>query len=148
MLDYGSDEKARERPLIALPPRSLVPALAAHRELGKSRSNIAISEFALLKRKCGLSRQAWIRRSEELGTLPPAVANVHLAAAGSAGWEQQEPVDVVFEKPQRMIRLAVRAWAEGLVSESRAAELSAFPREHFRRLRSDARETVDARACA
>jgi predicted HTH domain antitoxin len=47
-----------------------------------------------------------------------------------------------------MMRLALRAWAEGIVSESRAAELSGCPREHFRRMRSDAWGAVDARACA
>ena len=126
----------------------LVPAEAARRELGESRSAVTTAELALLKRKYGFSMQAWLRRSEELGILRPAAAKVALAAARSAGWEDREPVDVEFEEPQRMLRLALRAWAEGIVSESRAAELSGCPREHFRRLRSDAWRAVDARACA
>jgi transcriptional regulator with XRE-family HTH domain len=126
----------------------LVPARAAYRELGGSRRDIAISEFALLKRKYGLSMQAWICRSAELGILPSSTAEAELRDLVKAGWEVKEPVDVAFEDPQRMMRLALRAWAEGIVSESRAAELTGCPREHFRRMRSDVREAVDARACA
>ena len=126
----------------------LVPAGAARRELGEARSNVTTAEWALLKRKYGFSMQAWIRRFEELGILRPAAAKAALAASRSAGWENTEPVDVPFEEPQRMLRLALRAWAEGIVSESRAAELAGCSREHFRRMRSDAWEAVDARACA
>ena len=147
-LDSDLDEKAREAAAHRFADAFLVPAEAARRELGESRSDVAVSEFALLKRKYGLSIQAWVRRSKELGILPPAAAKVYLAAAKSAGWEAKEPADVPFEEPQRMLRLALRAWAEGIVSESRAAELSGCPREHFRRMRSDVGEAVDARACA
>jgi len=96
---------------------------------------VTTAELALLKRKHGFSMQAWIRRSEELGILRPAAAKAALATARSAGWEDKEPVDVPFEEPQRMMRLALRAWAESVVSESRAAELSGCPREHFRDMR-------------
>lgn len=148
ILDHDSSEERREAVAHRFAAAFLVPAEAARRELGESRSDVAVSEFALLKRKYGLSMQAWIRRSKELDILPPAAAKAGLAAARSAGWEEKEPVDVAFEEPQRMTRLALRAWAEGIISESRAAELSGCPREHFRRMRSDAWEAVDARACA
>jgi len=148
ILDYDSDEEGREAAAHRFAAAFLVPAEVARRELGEFRTDIAISEFALLKRKYGLSMQAWIRRSKELGILPPAAAKAQLAAAKSAGWEEKEPVDVAFEEPQRMLRLALRAWAEGIISESRAAELAGCPRERFRRMRSDAWEAVDARACA
>jgi Zn-dependent peptidase ImmA (M78 family)/DNA-binding XRE family transcriptional regulator len=148
ILDDDSDEEAREAAAHRFAAAFLVPAEAARRELGGVRTDIAVSEYALLKRKYGLSMQAWIRRSKELGILPPAAARAHLAAAKSAGWEAKEPVDVAFEEPQRMLRLALRAWAEGIISESRAAELAGCPREHFRRMRSDAWEAIDARACA
>jgi len=148
VLDDDSSAEDREAAAHRFAAAFLVPAEAARRELGESRSNVTTAELALLKRKYGFSMQAWIRRSEELGILRPAAAKAALAAARSAGWEDTEPVDVPFEEPQRMMRLALRAWAEGVVSESRAAELSGCPREHFRRLRSDAWEALDARACA
>lgn len=148
VLDDDSSEANREAVAHRFAAAFLVPAEAARRELGESRSDIAVSEFALLKLKYGLSMQAWIRRSKELGILRAAAAKAGLAAAKSAGWEDKEPVDVAFEEPQRMTRLALRAWAEGVVSESRAAELSGCSREHFRRMRGDAWEAVDARACA
>jgi len=148
VLDDDSSAEGREAVADRFAAAFLVPAEAARRELGESRSNVTTAELALLKRKYGFSMQAWIRRSEELGILRPAAAKAALATARSAGWEDKEPVDVAFEEPRRMLRLALRAWAEGIVSESRAAELSGCPREHFRRLRSDAWEAVDARACA
>jgi len=148
VLDDDSSAEDREAVAHRFAAAFLVPAEAARRELGESRSNVTTAELALLKRKYGFSMQAWIRRSEELGILRPAAAKAALTAARSAGWEDKEPVDVAFEEPQRMMRLALRAWAEGIVSESRAAELSGCPREHFRRMRSDAWEAVDARACA
>ena len=148
VLDDDSSAADREAVAHRFAAAFLVPAQAARRELGESRSNVTTAELALLKRKYGFSMRAWIRRSEELGILRPAAAAAALAAARSAGWEDREPVDVAFEEPQRMLRLALRAWAEGIVSESRAAELSGCPREHFRHLRSDAWEAVDARACA
>ena len=148
VLDGDSGAEGREAVADRFAAAFLVPAEAARRELGQSRSTVTTAELALLKRKYGFGMQAWIRRSKELGILRPAAAKAALAAAKRAGWENREPVDVAFEEPQRMLRLALRAWAEGVVSESRAAELSGCPREHFRLLRSDAWEAVDARACA
>jgi len=152
VLDYDSDVEECEAAAHRFAAAFLVPAEAVRRELGESRGDVAVSEFALLKRKYGLSMQAWIRRSEELGILPPTAAKAGRAAAKSAGWEEKEPVDVPFEEPQRMMRPALHAWAEGIVSESRAAELAAelsgCPRERFRRMRSDAWEAVGTWACA
>jgi Zn-dependent peptidase ImmA (M78 family)/DNA-binding XRE family transcriptional regulator len=148
VLDHDQSAEGREAVAHRFAAAFLVPAEAARRELGASRSTVTTAEWALLKRKYGFSMQAWIRRSEELGILRPAAAKADFSAARSAGWEEKEPVDVAFEEPQRMMRLALRAWAEGIVSESRAAELSGCPRDQFRRMRSDAWEAVDARACA
>src|SRR5450830_1398756 len=72
ILDYDSDEEGREAAAHRFAAAFLVPAEVARRELVEFRTDIAISEFALLKRKYGLSMQAWIRRSKELGILPPA----------------------------------------------------------------------------
>jgi Zn-dependent peptidase ImmA (M78 family)/transcriptional regulator with XRE-family HTH domain len=148
LLDNDADQKVREATAHRFAAAFLVPAEAAYRELGEARTEIAVSELSLLKRKYGLSMQAWIRRSRELGILSPTAAKTALAAAKGAGWEEKEPMEVAFEEPQRMLRLALRAWAEGIVSESRAAELSACPRERFRWMRSNAWEAVDAGACA
>lgn len=148
VIDGGASRSQQEAAAHRFAAAFLVPAASARRELGGVRNAIAVSEYALLKRKYGLSLQAWIRRSEELGILPAPIAKRYLNELVAAGFEVYEPVEVAFESPQRLLRLALRAWAEGIVSESRAAELSGCPREHFRRMRSDAREAVDARACA
>jgi Zn-dependent peptidase ImmA (M78 family) len=126
----------------------LVPAASALRELGGSRTEIAVAELGLLKRKYGLSMQAWLRRAAELRILSPNAAKAGLSEARAAGWERLEPVEIPFEEPQRLRRLALRAWAEGIVTESRAVELSGCPRHLFRSMRIDASSAIDARACA
>lgn len=40
------------------------------------------------------------------------------------GWERSEPDPLPFEEPKRLRSLALRAWAEGLISTSRAADLA------------------------
>jgi Zn-dependent peptidase ImmA (M78 family)/transcriptional regulator with XRE-family HTH domain len=148
ILDDGKDHKAREAAAHRFAAAFLVPAEAARRELGETRSEITASELALLKQKYGLSMQAWLRRARELDILAPAAASAALAAGRAGGWEQSEPVQVSFEEPQRLQRLALRAWAEGIVSESRATELSGCQRAIFRRMRGNAAGAVLAWACA
>lgn len=126
----------------------IVPREAALRELGQERTEISVSELGFLKEKYGLSMQAWLRRARELGILSPSHARAMLVQAKANGWEQEEPVEVRFEEPRRMLRLALRAWAEGLVTESRASELSGCPRDDLRSMRSHVKEDVGVGVCA
>lgn len=113
------EEKAAHRFAAAL----LVPAEAAFRELGRSRSHLDLLELMELKEKYGMSMAAWIRRAQDLGILR-ASATRHLWQQLSArGWRKQEPVELPAESPSRMFRLVRRLVAEGIISEARAAEL-------------------------
>jgi transcriptional regulator with XRE-family HTH domain/Zn-dependent peptidase ImmA (M78 family) len=146
--DASLEPKARESFSDRFAAAFIVPKEAAVRELGRQRSAVPVSELGFLKEKYGLSMQAWIRRAKELGILSPSNAKAMLAQAKASGWEQEEPVEVRFEEPRRMLRLALRAWAEGLITESRASELSGCSREDLRVMRSHVRETVGVGACA
>jgi predicted nucleotidyltransferase/Zn-dependent peptidase ImmA (M78 family)/DNA-binding XRE family transcriptional regulator len=102
----------------------LVPAPAAYGELGQSRTTLHHSELHLLKKKYGLSMQAWVHRAKELGIISEASAARLRRTFRQQGWHQREPgSQIPPEKPGRMERLALRALAEGVISRSRAAEL-------------------------
>lgn len=102
----------------------LVPAPAAYGELGQSRTTLHHSELHLLKKKYGLSMQAWVHRARELGIISEGSAARLRRTFRQEGWHRQEPGgQIPPEKCRRMERLALRALAEGVISRSRAAEL-------------------------
>ncbi|RME45290.1 MAG: ImmA/IrrE family metallo-endopeptidase [Caldilineae bacterium] len=110
----------------------LVPAPAARRELGSHRQTLHIFELHLLKHKYGLSMQAWIYRAKDLGILSETAAGRLFQQFRRQGWHRQEPGDAIPpEEPERMKRLVLRALAEDLISESRAAELLGTPLPRF-----------------
>ena len=120
-VDSGvNEEKAAHRFAAAL----LVPAAAAKTELGEKRAGLDWLELHLLKHKYGLSMQSWVMRAADLGIITAAVAgNLHRTFR-ARGWHRQEPGDQISaEEPQRLKLMVLRALAEDLITESRAAEL-------------------------
>ncbi len=103
----------------------LVPASAARFEVGNRRRNVSPHELHALKHKYGLSMQGWIYRMRDLGIISATFAKSIFQDFRRRGWHKKEPGDSIPpEKPQRMTRLICRALAEGLISESKAHELS------------------------
>jgi Zn-dependent peptidase ImmA (M78 family) len=110
----------------------LVPAPAARRELGDRRYALSFYELHLLKHKYGLSMQAWVYRAKDLGIISEALARNLFREFRRRGWCEKEPGDQLPpEEPKRMERLVMRALTEGLISESRAAELVDKPLAEF-----------------
>jgi len=86
----------------------------------------------LLKHKYGLSMQAWVYRAKDLGILSESSATRLFRQFRQKGWHRLEPGDQIPpEEPKRMKRLVLRALAEDVVSESRAAELLGMPLRQF-----------------
>ncbi len=112
----------------------LVPVEAARRELGvpPQRQHVAVAEFVSLREKYGMSVQAWVYRASELGFLSQA-GNVQMQRylSTSGNRKQQMGNDCFEEKPQRQERLVMRACAEELISETRAAELLGASAKEF-----------------
>jgi Zn-dependent peptidase ImmA (M78 family) len=106
----------------------LVPSEAARFELGPRRTTLDVNELYLLKRKYGLSMQAWIFRARDLGIISENAAARLFQRFQANGWRRHEPGEALAsEKPQRMERLIYRALAEDLISRSRAQELLGEP---------------------
>lgn len=102
----------------------LVPEQAARSELGNQRHTLGLYELHLLKHKYGLSMQGWIYRAKDLRIVSESAASQLFKQFRRRGWYREEPGDPMpREEPGRMKRLVLRALAEDLISQSRAAEL-------------------------
>ena len=110
----------------------LVPAPMVRLELGQRRQTLDLYELHLLKHKYGLSMQAWVYRAKDLEVISEAVAVRLFRKFRREGWHRVEPGDAIPpETPGRMKRLVLRALAEDVISQSRAAELLGRPLAQF-----------------
>jgi len=106
----------------------LMPAEALWREIGKKRTMISMGELLRLKELFGASFQAITYRCHDLGIINDAAYRRLFQIFNERGWRKwpfEEPgaLDPSCERPRRMERLCMRALAEGLISESKAAEI-------------------------
>src|SRR4051794_40064010 len=105
-----------------------MPAEALWREIGKHRTMISMGELLALKQLFGASIQAITYRCRTLGIIGETAYKQLFQIFNQNGWRKlpyKEPgaIDPVKEEPKRMERLCFRALAEGVISESKAAEL-------------------------
>jgi len=100
----------------------LVPRSAAILELGKKRHSLSLWELSVLKCRYGLSMKAWVHRAADLNIIGRAAARgLYMQLAP---YKTEEPGDQLpFDEPQRLLRLAMRAVTEGIVSSERAEQL-------------------------
>ena len=104
----------------------LMPAEALRAEIGKRRTAIDWEELFELKQLFGVSVQAITYRCKDLGIFSEAVFRRLSNDFGRFGWRRppcREPHEEESAEPKRFNRLTFRALAEGVISESKAAEL-------------------------
>ena len=105
----------------------LMPAEALWSEVGKRRRSIGLGELFDLKLLFGVRVQALAKRCRDLGIFGPTLYKKLMREFGLRGWSKppfKEPLsDRQDERPRRFERLCLRALAEGVVSEPKAAEL-------------------------
>ncbi|CCV11767.1 transcriptional regulator [Mesorhizobium sanjuanii] len=106
----------------------LIPADALRAEMGSQRSSISIGELAALKRRYGVSIQAIAYRCRDLAIINAATLSSLYTVFTERGWrsapfEEPERIPFDYEEPHRLERLCLRALTEGVVGQSRAAEL-------------------------
>ena len=111
----------------------LVPASAARRELGQQRTHVSMAELVHLSDRYGLIPKAWAQRACHLDIISESEARRLLLELKNNGWDLQETGSGSSrEMPRRMDRLVMRALAEDLISESRAAQLLGTPLAQLR----------------
>jgi len=101
----------------------LVPSEAAFNELGRKRNNLSFNELLILKHKYGLSIQAWIRRTFDLGIIDNMTYSSLFRQLSACGWRTQEPGNILNEEPRHLQLLVSRAIAENLITPSYAITL-------------------------
>lgn len=106
----------------------LMPADELRAEVGANRSSISLGELVALKERFGVSIQALAFRCKDLGIINQAAFSRLFAIFTERGWRKfpyEEPATMKpeLEEPKRFERLCYRALAEGVIGESRAAEL-------------------------
>lgn len=122
----------------------LMPADVLRTEAGVHRSSISIGELVALKKRFGVSVQALAYRCKDLGIISQASCSRLFKVFDERGWRKypyEEPDSLApeLEEPKRFERLCYRALAEGVIGESRAAEmLDISVRELDRRLEQTA----------
>jgi len=118
------DEKAAHRFAGAF----LMPADVLRAEVGAHRSSISVGELVALKKRFGVSIQALANRCRDLGIINQAAFSRLFKVFTARGWrtppyDEPETMQPELEEPRRFERLCYRALAEGVIGESRAAEL-------------------------
>jgi Zn-dependent peptidase ImmA (M78 family) len=106
----------------------LMPADVVRAEVGAQRSSISIGELVALKQRFGVSIQAIAFRCRDLGIIDKKAFSALYREFTQRGWRTapfEEPACIApeYEEPKRFDRLCYRAIAEGVIGESRAAEM-------------------------
>lgn len=114
----------------------LAPRAAVWAELGRKRRRLEPRELLGLKHEYGLSMAAWVLRARDMGVIDAPTLEVLQRTFRARGWHKQEPGDAVPpEQPTHFRRLVLRAVAEDLIGEAKAAELVGTPPAAFREWR-------------
>ena len=113
------EEKVCDRFASAL----LVPEEELVREVGRRRLDFGFGELVEIKKIFGVSAAALVVRMRDLGIIGEATVTRIFRGIGRS-WRTQEPCPLTQpESPKRFRRLCLRALAENVISESKAAEL-------------------------
>jgi len=119
-------EKGRENIAHRFAAAFIVPEEAVKRELGGPRRNLNLAELGLLKRKYGLSIQAWIRRVHDLGLINAHLYRNLYTELSSRGWRKREPEKFDYqgnEEPLLLKQYTLRALNEGIIDAERASNI-------------------------
>lgn len=102
----------------------LVPAKIVRAELGRKRKHISFGELAELKKKHGLSMQAWLRRAFDLSIISHNLFQTLCIEFSKKGWRKREPVEYFGnEKPAMLRQMTLRALAEHIITPEKAESL-------------------------
>ena len=114
----------------------LLPAVGAREHLGVKRHSVDWKELSQLKQEYGLSMAAILYRCKDLGILTEGQYKRHSIDYSKRGWRKAEPDQLIpLEQTRFFEQLVYRSTGEGLISDSKAAELLKMPVVMFRKTR-------------
>lgn len=114
----------------------LLPAESVRELIGEHRHSIEVRELYMLKHEYGLSMQACLYRLKVLQIITESSFTKLIKRFSAAGWRKREPGDQVPQEGTILFQqLVYRALAEGIVGESKAAELLKLPLMQFHQMR-------------
>ncbi|MBS9779421.1 MAG: ImmA/IrrE family metallo-endopeptidase [Moraxellaceae bacterium] len=118
--NHVDEEKACNRFASAF----LLPKNGLIEHLGATRKTISPRELSYLKHEYGISMQACLYRSKDLGIISENKYRSLMIQFSKQGWRKKEP-DTPYPKEQTYLfaQLVHRALSEGVLTESKSAEL-------------------------
>ncbi len=114
----------------------LIPASSMRQQLGIKRHKLEAQELYLLKQESGLSMQGCLYHAANLNIITERLRKSLFIFFSSQGWRRQEP-GKPYPKETTLLfqQLVYRALGEGIISESKAAELLVMPIMKFHQAR-------------
>lgn len=136
VLDLGSlGDRQAERLCHRFAGAFLIPRETLRREVGGHRRHAFLDiELLALKRRYGMSAAALAYRMRDLGLVTAATHRRWAIAGRATGRHREEPVAWNgSEQPARFLRMLHRAYAEEVITTSKAASLAQLPIDAFRK---------------
>ena len=135
-LDFaeGLSEREREKLCHDFAASVLLPREVLFEELGRKRSDISFFEIGSIKKEYGLSMQAIVYRAHHTGIISDYTFQHLNVEFNGRGWKKSEPIVLETEEhPFQFHQLVHRAYAEEVISVSKAAFLAGNSIEDFRK---------------
>jgi Zn-dependent peptidase ImmA (M78 family)/DNA-binding XRE family transcriptional regulator len=134
VLDLSNyNEKQKEAHCNLFAGAMLMPEAKFKAEIGENRHNILPLEMMYIKRQYGISMAAQLFRARDLGLISEAYFQASWRFYSKKGWKTKEPEDYNGEeKSNRFDQLLLRAYAEELITSSKAASLKNLKLAEFR----------------
>ncbi len=107
---------------------AILPADSFHKEFGKNRTSLSLTELIDVKIKYGISIASIMVRARQLDCISESMYNRFWKTYKEENWKAKEPGDDQYrgdETSTRFKQLVYRALAEGDITRSKAAELLA-----------------------
>lgn len=140
-----ADELDEEKACHRFAGAFLLPASAMRHRLGARRHALEVRELYLLKQEAGLSMMACIYRAADLGIISDQTRQKLFMLFSMNHWRTLEPGEAYPAEITRLFpQLVFRGLGEGLLSESKAAELLGISLSQFHRTRKLESPDVDS----
>lgn len=114
----------------------ILPCETLKNEIGSKRHNLEFAELDFLKQEYGISMQACLYRAKDCGIISDSYYTNVIRVFARNGWRLNEPGRPYPQAKTVLFKqLVFRALAEGIVGESKAAELLKMPLMAFHKAR-------------